>query len=348
MTVKLFITGVTGYIAGDATHVIYKEHPDYDYTFLVRTEDKAAIVRKAYPSAKVVLGDLDDSALLKEQASKADIVLHAADASDHEGAAKAIAEGLVEGHSKENPGYWLHTGGTGILTYKDSENDFATLGHWSDKQYNDGDGVEELTTLPDEAFHRNVDKVVLETGTKHKDSVKTIILCPPTIYGTGRGPISGRGRQVYELANLILQKHAIPVVGQGKARWNSVHIEDLSDVFALLINKAVAKDTSDELWGPKGYIFTENGEHIWTDLATTIAKKAAEQGLIKGEPKPYTLSKDEAIKQAGFEAVSWGLNSRGKAERARKYLRWKPSRPSIEDEAVGILKSEQERNSKKA
>ena len=105
----------------------------------------------------------------------------AADASDHEGAAKAIAEGIRSGHSKEKPGYWLHTGGTGILTWEDSEND--RLGEWSDKEYNDWTGVEELTSLPDSAFHRNVDKVVLEAGNKYGDVIKTNIVCPPTIYG---------------------------------------------------------------------------------------------------------------------------------------------------------------------
>jgi hypothetical protein len=104
-----------------------------------------------------------------------------ADASDHEGAAEAIAEGLAEGHSKERPGFWLHTGGTGILTYKDSEAD--RLGESSDHVYNDWDGVEELTNLPDSAFHRNVDKIVLKAGTEHADTVKTALLCPPTIYG---------------------------------------------------------------------------------------------------------------------------------------------------------------------
>jgi hypothetical protein len=107
----------------------------------------------------------------------------AADASDHEGAAKAIAAGMVKGHSKIRPGYWLHTGGTGILTLADSENDFKTLGTWSDKQYNDMSGIDELMTLPDEAFHRNVDKIVIATGVSNSDAVKTIIVCPPTIYG---------------------------------------------------------------------------------------------------------------------------------------------------------------------
>ena len=69
------------------------------------------------------------------------------------------------------------------MTYKDSENNFQGLGKRSEKQYNDLTGIEELTHLPNEAFHRNVDTIVLETGIKHADSVKTTIVCPPTIYG---------------------------------------------------------------------------------------------------------------------------------------------------------------------
>jgi hypothetical protein len=111
----------------------------------------------------------------------ADSWIDTADASDHEGAAKSIAEGIRSGHSKEHPGYYLHTGGTGILTYVDDDNN--SLGEWSEKEYNDWTGVEEITNLPDHAFHRNVDKVVLEAGTKYADAVKTTIVCPPTIYG---------------------------------------------------------------------------------------------------------------------------------------------------------------------
>ena len=90
---------------------------------------------------------------------------------------------MVKGHSKSNPGYWLHTGGTGILTYTDSENDYAGLGTRSEKQYNDLSGIDELINLPDEAFHRNVDKIVIETGVRNSESVKTVVVCPPTIAG---------------------------------------------------------------------------------------------------------------------------------------------------------------------
>ena len=66
---------MTGYIAGDAIYAIYNEHPDYEYACLVRTKDKAEQVEKAYPNVRTVLGGLDDSDLLEEEAAKADIVL---------------------------------------------------------------------------------------------------------------------------------------------------------------------------------------------------------------------------------------------------------------------------------
>lgn len=113
-------------------------------------------------------------------------------------------------------------------------------------------------------------------------------------------------------------------------------------MFNLLVEKAAAKDQSDELWGAKGYILTENGEHVWGDLSRKIGSEAARLGYISA-PKEGSLGKDEAIDQAGFEAVSWGLNSRGKAERARDHLGWKPQKPSLEHEVPNILKDEHER-----
>jgi hypothetical protein len=102
-----------------------------------------------------------------------------ADASDHEGAAKAIAKGLASGHSKENPGFWLHTGGAGILCWETMRDD-NKLGEWSEREYNDWTAVQDLVNLPEDAFHKNVDTVVLSSG---NEAVKTAILCPPTIYG---------------------------------------------------------------------------------------------------------------------------------------------------------------------
>lgn len=69
---------MTGYIAGDALAVLAQTKPEYEYRCLVRTEDKAEQVQKAFRSLSnlfVVLGDLDNSELLQKEAEKADIVL---------------------------------------------------------------------------------------------------------------------------------------------------------------------------------------------------------------------------------------------------------------------------------
>lgn len=66
---------MTGYIAGDALYELYQKHPDYEYAALVRTQEKADIVKKAFPNVRIVLGGNDDSDILKEEAAKADIVL---------------------------------------------------------------------------------------------------------------------------------------------------------------------------------------------------------------------------------------------------------------------------------
>lgn len=147
---------------------------------------------------------------------------------------------LVKGHTPERPGFWLHTSGTGISTYFDDSAD--RLGEWDERQFNDYSGVEELTTLPDAAFHRHIDQIVLETASKYGNVVKTALVCPPTIYGTSRGLVSGRGRQVYELTKTILQEGYAPLIGKGQARWDNVRVYDLSDVYLALVDVAVRKN----------------------------------------------------------------------------------------------------------
>lgn len=266
-----------------------------------------------------------------------------ADASDHEGAAKAIAKGLAAGHTKENPGYWLHTGGSGILCWETMRDD-KKLGEWSDREYNDWTAVQDLTGLPDDAFHKNVDDLVLSSGS---ESVKTAILCPPTIYGRGRGPANQRSRQAYELAHFILNSQYIPIIGQGKARWNNVHVSDLAQLFVLLTEAAVSKKTDAELWNDKGYYLVENSEHVWSDLARLMGKRAQELGLVDKKLEENSLGKDKAVEQAGFEAVSWGFNSRGKAERAKKMVGWEPKGRGIENYVDEILRDEKSRLEKK-
>ena len=253
--------------------------------------------------------------------------------------ATAIAQGIAAGHTDKKPGFYIHTSGTGILTWKDSKT--KTYGEApSQIPYDDLERVEDLTGLPDTAFHRDVDKIVLAAAS---ETTKTAIVCPPSIYGLGRGPGNTRSLQVYNLAEITLKNGQAPMLGKGLTEWDNVQVHDLSDLFVLLVEAAVDyKDKADidaEIWGPKGYFLAENGHHVWGNLSKEIAKIAVEKGYIKNK-EVKDMSPEEGEKLYGFQALSWGLNSKGYAKRARKYLGWKPKGRSLMEELPFIVDSE--------
>ncbi|KAK4982202.1 hypothetical protein LTR50_007807 [Elasticomyces elasticus] len=323
---KLFATGCTGYIGGDALYAIAHAHPEYDITCLVRNSDKGAVIAAEYPKIRLVYGDLDSSELLEEEARKADVVCHFANA-DHEGAAIALIKGLVS-HPSSGPVYYIHTSGTGILTFGDVER--QTFGEASEKIYNDYENVSEVTSLPDAASHRNVDKIVLKAAAEHGEEVKIAIVCPPTIYGQGRGPGNKRSLQVPELCRATIEKgHGIQV-GAGKAYWTEVHIHDLSDLYLKLVEAAVAGG-GPATWGVEGYYFAENGEFAWGDVAKWVAHAAYKQGYIQGDKvERYEFEAANNVSDMGGRL--WGANSRPRAVRARKLLGWTPKGKSLKDE----------------
>jgi nucleoside-diphosphate-sugar epimerase len=145
---------------------------------------------------------------------------------------------------------------------------------------------------------------------------------------------------VYDLANFVLTKKYIPLIGHGQARWNNLHINDLTDAIFLLVEAAVAGNANTELWGAGGYFTVESGEHVWGDLAKQIGANAYRLGLLESEPQARTLNAEEGIKEAGFAAMGWAWNARAKSERLNKVLGWSASRPSLEEDMSNIIKFE--------
>lgn len=331
---KLFVTGTTGYIGGDALHAIAHAHPDYEITALVRNSEKGAKIASQYASIRLVYGDLDSTELITEEAAKADIVCHWANA-DHEGAAAAIIAGLAK-KSEGEKGYYIHTSGTGILMIGDAEK--GIYGIRSEKVFNDWDGVKEVTQLPDAASHRNVDKVVIAASEQHPSKVFTAIVCPPMIYGPGRGPDNQRSQQVYELSRATLVRGKGFLVEEGQAMWTQVHVHDLSNVYLRLVEEAL-KDGGQATWGPEGYYFAENGDFVWGDVAAAIAKDAYKKKLIKSAELDK-ITPDEANSYSQGGSSLWGRNSRARAVRARKILGWEPTEKSLFDLIPSIVDGE--------
>lgn len=361
MITKIFLTGATGYIGGDALAAIATAHPDYQITALVRNSDKGAKVAAAYPSVRLVYGDLDSTDLLTTEASKADIVartsaishvffnlltisIYIADLAnaDHEDGAQALVKGLS---AREQPSFLIHTSGTGILLHDDFERLHSFGERLGEKVYNDLEGVTEVTSLDDAAPHRRVDKIVLAAGPATEGRVHTAIVCPPTIYGEGRGPDNRRSHQVPELCRVSLQQgHGIRV-NDGKTYWGNVHVHDLSALYVLLIEEAAAGGSTAEwpekpaTWGPEGYFFVEDGEHVWGDVSQWVAEEAHKQGFLKAD-EVRAVTAEQAGELTPWGQALWGANSRAQAKRARSALKWQPRGPPLKDTIAATVTAE--------
>lgn len=254
---------------------------------------------------------------------------------DHEGAPEAILKGLAA-HGPDKPGYLIHTSGTGILMATDIEN--RTLGAASTKIYDDWDGIEEVTSMPDFAPHRRVDKIVLAGGTKYGSNIKTAIVSPPCIYGKGRGSGNQRSIQIYDLTKVILSKKQGFQVGAGEGRFSNVHVRDLSDLYLRLV-EAAANSTGNAFWNGQGYYFAENGEHVWGEISRKVTSEAYKQGFLPSDHL-ISVTGEEADQLEAGGSIFWAANSRSNAIRARKLLGWTPKERSIEDEIPEVVSSE--------
>ena len=121
----------------------------------------------------------------------------------------------------------------------------------STKVYNDWDGIGEITSLPD---HKNDMEFISADGPE----VRTVIVCPSTIYGPGREPGSTTSHQIAELARSILEKEQGFQVGAGESSGPNVYIHDLSDCHVRLVEAAI-QGGGKVTWVKKGYYLVENG-----------------------------------------------------------------------------------------
>ncbi|KAJ5087768.1 hypothetical protein N7456_011384 [Penicillium angulare] len=325
MAPQVFVTGATGYIGGDGLYAVANAHPDWEFAALIRNKEKAAVVSSKYPKIRVVHGDLDSADIIEEEVKKADIVFHFADC-DHVASAEAIAKGAKH-HTSERPLWIIHTSGTGILTVEDQRAN--SYGINRPKEYNDWEGVNELVNLPADALHRNVDEIIINAGKSNPTGVRTAIVCPPTIYGPGRGPGNTKSVQAYLLSSAVIKRGKGFLVGPGENVWHQVHVQDLSNVY-LALGDAAGEGGGKATWNDEGYYFAENGSFVWGDVQRAVAKAAFDQKYIES-PEVESLDDKGTTEILSVGLYAWGSNSRGHAIRARKLFGWEPKQPKLLD-----------------
>lgn len=287
---KVFVLGATGYIGGSvAVRLMAAGH---QVVGTARTPDKARMLEARGIQATVA--SFDDLDVLARLAKASDAVINAASADEREPVEALLA--ALKGTGKR----FIHTSGSSIVA-TDSR------GELTSGVYDEDTPIE---PVPEKVARIALDRRVLDAA---KDGIHTDVICPCLIYGQGLG-LNPDSVQLPPLIRYARETGTARYIGKGENVWSNVHIEDLADLYLLVLERA-----------PAGmFFFAENGEANFRDMVTAIGKRLH----LPVDSMPVA----EAEARWGVELGRLALasNSRIRAKRARA-LGWKPHRPSVFD-----------------
>lgn len=319
-------------------HTIATEHPEYDITVLLRRVPDA--FSSTYPNIKIVGGNYDDVDIIKANAAGADIVVHNGD-SDHEPSLKAILSGLL---TRSTPGYLLHLSGTGIVSDWADE---QYLGKTNPKIWSDISSIDEIRNLSPRALHRNTETILHDTVREHSDKVNIAIICPPDIYGKGKGLAKTHSALVPMYIQEIQSLGGkVFYYGEGGNVRSWVHIDDLMGLYLKVVETA-ASGKAGECFNDNGYYFAATQEHSHLEVAKVVGRVLHKEGAIKDpEPTPISLEEvDKMLRVPGYERLArymFASNSRTRPERAEKLFGYKGEAPglleSLESEVEDVVR----------
>ncbi|KAF2267753.1 NAD(P)-binding protein [Lojkania enalia] len=324
MAPKIFITGGTGYVGGSVLDAIVEAHPEYEVTALLRKIPDDFSSR--YPGVKIVQGDYDSADILSQAASEAEVVVHNGD-SDHEPAINALICGLLE---RPTPGFLIHLSGTGIVSDYHSK---TYLGKQNPKIWSDIDDYASISSLPDNAPHRNTEKILNAAIAEHGDKINIAIMCPPDIYGRGRGLGKSVSAYVPIFLKEVKELGRVFYYGEGTNTRSYVHIDDLLELYLKVVEAAVAGGEGAE-WGSNGYYFASTQEHNQICVSTIVGRILRKYGVVGNEePVEVTLQQLDAMfqipKYPGLSRYLFGANSRTRADRAKKLFGYQAKAPGL-------------------
>ncbi len=288
---KVFVTGATGYIGGSVAERLMAS--GHQVVGLVRTAEKARLLKDR--GIEPVLGTLDDSEIITNAAHAADAVIHAASA-DHPGSVVTLVAAL------ERSGKTLIcTTGSGIVA-DSADGEYASSVVFTEDTY-----FEPVPfRRPRAAMNRFVREAAIDKG------IRSVVICPTMIYGTGRG-LQPDSDQLPKLTALSKQLGAGVYFGKGLNRYSNVHIDDLVDLYLLVMEKASGGS----------FFLAENGDASFKEIAEMISRSLGLGG------KTVSVSVEDVVRQYG-DAGRYGVtsNSLVSAVNARR-LGWSPKAPSL-------------------
>jgi len=316
---SVFLLGATGYIGGSLLVDLKKAFPDISIIATTRSNSSAAALTSA-GATPIVLDPAaaDYHEKTAELASKADIVISAAD-SDDLPLAEAILKGLKK-HKEETGkiGTLIHTSGIAVFFDDTEDGSYKPDGHFYDDS-----SESDIKSLKPPMLHAHVDDPILKAG--QEGYVNTYIVCPGAVNGTGWGPVNNASFYLKYVAGGALQQKSGFKVGDGSNVFGVVHIKDLTDFYVALFGKVVKLDGKAAGGSPYSRYYIISTENLaFKTIQSVITAELHKRGLL-----PSAELATVTYGQLGPLAKLVAANTLLKPSRARQEFGWEPKHPLI-------------------
>lgn len=278
---RVLLTGATGYIGSAVLQALTKA--GHDVVAPVRSGDAAR--RAEALGASALVGGVTDGEWLDDLLAGADAAVHAASPGDETSADfdTAVVGAVIDAFSGTAKPY-LHTSGVWI---------------WGDGRNLDEDGP--LFAADIVAWRPTLEQKLLDSD------VRVTLPAPGIVYGGRRG-----------LTELLRpdEKGVSRLVGSGSQHWTTVHVDDLAELYVLLLERGDAL----------GYVLGVSGENPTVE---EIARAFANGATVHAETEGASRSR---LGAALADALLMDQQATGAKARA---LGWVPRRPSVVDVGEG-------------
>ncbi|KAK7427279.1 hypothetical protein QQZ08_006215 [Neonectria magnoliae] len=357
---KILLLGATGYVGGTVLdHLIHSEEPSIKaltFDLLVRNKDATERLRKAYGDRvnPILWKGFADTTFVADTAANYDIIVNTGTGFIAEGA-EALVNGLARRAKQGSPVPWiLHLSGCSNIADRPLTQTAYPEREWDDEY---GRAVYEFLKAADEIDpypQRSAEIAVLTVA--ENTGVQAVSLNSPCIFGIGTGLFNQQGFIIPAFMRYVVQ-HGYGFKLNDTAVFDWVHVEDLADVFVLLVQTILGREDRGVGYipsGKSGIISTAVKRVLQTEMMQLCLDAAFASGVLPREDTPKKKEIREVSLQeiadeimdglVGMAERSWAGHKAFKGTVAKKLLGWNPTRldEAWRQDYVDVLKALQD------